>query len=225
MTPQEMTAVNDALDRLSVEAQREFLELWAMIDPRDDAQRSELVEQVFPRLVGYYGEATAALGADVFEAQAVELGIVPRTEVAPGVNAARASARLNGELNMTTTLATSLALVDELVKQPYRSTVQDSAINSGAGWARVPMGDTCNFCVMLGSRGGVYESKKVAILGFSGKTYHGDCDCQPVLVRSPADYPEGYDPEAMYEKYKAVHAYGDTGKQVVAKMREAYGGH
>lgn len=216
--------MNLALDELSRAAQAEFLAGFAQIDPRLQYQRNQFVRDFFPGLIEKYGIIAASVGADVFEAEAVALGLRPRVELAPGVNAERAAARLMGELNSTTTLATALALTDELVRQPYRSTFQDSAWKSGGGWARVPVNDTCNFCIVLASRGGVYESEKIALLGFSGKKYHGDCDCVPVLVRDERDYPAGYDPDDLYEKYKAVHSPGDTGAQVVAKMRKAYGG-
>lgn len=217
--------MNLALAELSRAAQAEFIAGFESINPRLQYQRNQFVKDWFPGLIEKYGIVSASVGADVFEAEAVELGLRPRLELAEGVNAARASARLEAELNTTTTLATSLALVDELVKQPYRSTFQDSAINSGAGWARVPVNDTCNFCIMLASRGGVYESKEVAINGYRGKKYHGECDCQPVLVRSEADYPVGYFPDDLYEKYAAVHQGGMTGAEAVAAMRKAYGGH
>ena len=217
--------VNRALAELSRAAQAEFLAGFEAINPRLTYQRNQFVREYLPGLIEKYGIISASVGADVFEAEARELGLRPVTEVAPGVNAERASARLAAELNQTTTLATALKLTDELVRQPYRSTVQDSAWRSGGGWARVPVNDTCNFCIMLASRGGVYRTERLALLGFSGKTYHGDCDCVPVLVRDERDYPEGYFPDDLYEKYKAVHAPGDTGAQVVAKMRKAYGGH
>lgn len=217
--------VTTALAELSRSAQAEFIAGFESIDPRRQWQRNQFVREWFPGLIEKYGIVTASIGADVFEAEAVELGLRPTVDLAEGVNAERASARLAAELNQTTTLSTSLQLVDELVKQPYRSTFQDSAIASGGGWARVPQGDTCNFCIMLASRGGVYESKKVAILGYSGKKYHGECDCVTILVRSPADYPEGYSPDELYAKYAAAHQYGMNGHETVAAMRAMHGGH
>lgn len=217
--------MNLALADLSRAAQAEFIAGFESINPRLQYQRNQFVKDWFPGLIEKYGIVSASVGADVFEAEAVELGLRPRLELAPGVNAERAAARLGAELNQTTTLATSLALVDELVKQPFRSTFQDSAVASGGGWARVPYADTCNFCLMLASRGGVYDTREIAIGGFRGKKYHGDCDCQPVLVRSEADYPKGYDPDALYARYQAAHSYGDTGAQTIAAMREMHGGH
>ena len=220
--------VNRALQELSDAAKAEFLEGFSRIDPRLQWHRNQFVREFFPGLIEKYGIIASSVGADVFEAEARALGIRPSVELAPGVNAERASARLMGELNMTTTLATALQLTDELVRQPYRSTFQDSAYRSGAGWARVPVSDTCQFCIMLASRGGVYASSDIAEFGFSGKKYHGDCDCVPVLVRGPEDYPEGYDPDAMYGDYlrarDAVGDYFDT-RSILAKMREMYGGH
>lgn len=219
--------MNLALAELSRAAQAEFASGFAAIDPRLEYQRNRFVREVFPGLIEQYGIISASIGADVFEAEARELGLRPSTEVAPGVNAGRAASRLEAELNTTTTLATALALTDELVKQPFRSTFQDSAIRSGAGWARVPLGDTCNFCIMLASRGGVY-TRDTVVLGFNGKRYHGECDCQPVLVRDKSDYPDGYDPAAMYEQYlrarDAVGSRFDT-RSILAQMREMYGGH
>ena len=121
-----------ALEELSRAAQAEFLAGFEQIDPRLQYQRNQFVREFFPGLIEKYGIISASIGADVFEAEARELGLRPRADVAPGVNAGRAAARLEAELNTTTTLATALALTDELVKQPYRSTFQDSAIASGA---------------------------------------------------------------------------------------------
>lgn len=193
--------MNRALTELSRAAQAEFIAGFESINPRREYQRNQFIREWFPGLIEKYGIISASVGADVFEMEAVELGLRPQLELAPGVNAEQAVMRLGAELDMTTTLATSLALVDELVKQPYRSTMQQSALASGGGWARVPMGDTCSFCVMLASQGGVYSSKDVAKFGYSGEKYHGECDCEPVLIRSEDDYPAGYNPDALYEEY------------------------
>ena len=114
------------------------------------------------------------------------------------------------------------------MKQPYRSTMQDSAIKSGAGWARVPSSrEPCAFCLMLASRGGVYRSEKVAKTGFSGKKYHGDCHCVPVLVRGPEDYPKGYDPDALYDAYATARGAADSTStpDILSALRQQQGIH
>ena len=38
--------------------------------------------------------------------------------------------------------------------------------------------------------------------------FHDNCDCMTVVVRSPADYPDGYDPDALLELYKQGSGIG-----------------
>lgn len=41
-----------------------------------------------------------------------------------------------------------------------------------------------------------------------GKSFHDGCDCASVVIRSAADYPEGYDPGALYELYQQGSGIG-----------------
>lgn len=41
-----------------------------------------------------------------------------------------------------------------------------------------------------------------------GQTFHDNCDCESVVVRSPADYPSGYDPDHYLELYKQGSGVG-----------------
>lgn len=66
-------------------------------------------------------------------------------------------------------------------------------------YARVPTGaETCDFCLMLASRGFVYRSEETA----DGGHYHANCDCRAVPSFAK-DTVEGYDTEALYEEYRA----------------------
>lgn len=198
LSPQERKQLREALNRLSATARDAFLERWRVLG---DSDRLALLD-AWVAVVGSYGDLSAELGVLAFESQAATLGITPRLDVAPGVDAARAQARLGWAMASADRLGNVAVLIDELVKQPFRSTLQDSAVRSGVGWARVPTGaETCKFCLLLASRGGVYGSSQIAEFGLSGKKYHGDCDCEPVVVRSPDDYPAEYDPGALYERY------------------------
>lgn len=77
-------------------------------------------------------------------------------------------------------------------------------------WARVPTGEeTCDFCIMLASRGPVYLSEESA--GGDPDHYHPHCDCRIVPFwgtyeigpsrRGSLMSIEGYDPDALYEQY------------------------
>ncbi|WP_251178091.1 hypothetical protein [Adlercreutzia agrestimuris] len=64
---------------------------------------------------------------------------------------------------------------------------------------RVPTGnDTCEFCIMLASRGFAFLSKQSA---GSTNHYHPNCDCRIVPGFEGETQVEGYDPDALYQKY------------------------
>lgn len=65
-------------------------------------------------------------------------------------------------------------------------------------FARVPSGeDTCEFCLMLASRGFVYHTEAAA------SHTHASCDCR--VIPSWDSYEvEGYDPDALYDKWQGA---------------------
>ena len=76
-------------------------------------------------------------------------------------------------------------------------------------YARVPSGiETCDFCIMLASRGPVYHTEKTA---GAFDHFHANCDCRVVPMwdtyeigpsrRASATEIEGYDPDALYDQY------------------------
>lgn len=73
-------------------------------------------------------------------------------------------------------------------------------------WARVPVGDTCAWCLMLASQGAWYVSKKSA-LGAEPDHYHDGCNCIAVYHADPNDIPN-YDNLVRYKKmyYDAENA-------------------
>lgn len=218
-TASEVAQVRQALQTISSSAQSDWQQIWNSLGSN---QVTEPLAESWTGLIEHYGDMSSTLAADLVEAQMDDWGMRPQIDLVPGVDPKRSVARLGWAIATVSQLANMLELLDELVKQPYRSTLQDSAIASGAGWARVPTGaDTCEFCLLLASRGAVYSSRRVAIYGFSGKKYHGDCDCTPTLVRGPEDYPKGYNPDDLYDRYDAAtSAVGrhDT-REVLAQMR------
>lgn len=224
-TRAELDRARRALNRLVRAAHGDLTGWWARLRAGERLALTDAVQNGWLALVGHYGDMSAALGADLFEAHAAELGIRPRMDLKPGVDPDRATARLGWALSTENQWGNVTNLLDELVKQPYRSTYQDSAIASGAGWARVPTGaETCAFCLMLASRGAVYSSEQTA---GGGKAYHGACDCAPTLVRDEGDYPDGYNPDALYDQYQAARLKADSGdpKKILAALREQQGIH
>lgn len=77
-------------------------------------------------------------------------------------------------------------------RQTYRAAAK-------AGYARVPVGETCAWCLMLASLGYFYRSEKTALYknGIEPDTYHEHCDCIAVPYNEPGQI-EGYDDYNMY---------------------------
>lgn len=218
-----MAAIRLALNSLSDQAKAEFNAAVAQGLHRE-ALRAAAVD-----IISRYGGASSAFGESMFAVWSDELGIPPGASLpAQAVNAPRASSRLSWALNRGSGRGSALGIVDELVKQPFRSTIQDSAYRAHAGWARVPTGaETCKFCMLLASRGGVYHSEQIAQFGINGKGYHGSCDCVPVLTRGPDDLPAGYNPAGLYDRYLLARADASSGSltDVLSAWRKSEGGH
>lgn len=129
--------------------------------------------------------------------------------------------------------------LQRLSMQPARATIEDASDNdtAGARWARVPQGpDTCAFCLVMASRGAVYltEDSASEVVGRRGRTrgsrrlgddYHDECDCVAMPFWAGDEYPEGYDPDALYDQYAVARDAlgGDLAlRPLLAQMREMY---
>lgn len=103
--------------------------------------------------------------------------------------------------------------IDEYVKQAGRDTIMLNGRTDRARkrYARIPDGNACPFCKMLGSRGFVYRSEESA--GGGWNTYHPHCNCQIAVSFEPGGYrvvssgadgslaARDYNPQALYREY------------------------
>lgn len=192
---------------------------------RPQAIRDALLE-IAPDLVEQYGEIAATAAAEWFEQ------VYGRSaQLAPAVDRSIAEAGVKyaaGHLWGDDPLASFAALgvkLDKWVKQSGRDTVSLSADSHGLMYARVPSGpSTCSWCLILASRGGAYLSRQSASQRKDGSSFHGDCDCQTVAIRDPSDYPEGYDPDELYDVYSASRdaAGSNDLRDIAAAMRREF---
>lgn len=87
-----------------------------------------------------------------------------------------------------------------------------------AGWQRIPNGPTCDFCMMLVGRGGVYREKSV---GFRA---HAHCDC---AVAPSWDLNAAEVPKIAYqasERMEALRRRADAGDRSASRQLKAYRG-
>lgn len=100
-----------------------------------------------------------------------------------------------------TNVDTAQQLVADMIHSAARLTTQRNMRldPTSPRWARVPSGETCEFCLMLASRGFAYTSEKTAGREMQ---YHSDCDCRIVPSWGKQTL-AGYDPDGLYARYKA----------------------
>lgn len=84
-------------------------------------------------------------------------------------------------------------------------------------YARVPTGaETCEFCIMLASRGFVYYTEDLA------SHSHANCDCRVVPSWDKSPEVEGYDPDYYLDAYNNPDAHPEIAEARNARRRELY---
>lgn len=242
VTANQLATYRRVQKRIEADFERDLRAIWAKASKLDPVRSARLIEQAFPALIDKYGLQAGAVAADWFESLTDVHATVPDS-FKP--EAFKASARWAvGERFTDTAESVAVAVVaDRLVssgvrhvRQHARDTIDASARNSGGRvfYARKVMGETCDFCLILASRGPVYGSETSARLrGADGNVYHDDCDCQVVPVKgewvpdetSPrgerwVGQDPGYDFEKLYaEEYKPYWNENDNIKDVLKRKR------
>lgn len=109
------------------------------------------------------------------------------------------------------------SLAADEVKRLANRTMTDNCARDGKRYARVPTGaETCEFCIMLASRGFVYHSRETA---GEFDHYHRSCDCKVIGDLDELTEVEGYDPDAYYDLWKESTRLRESGMPVA--QREA----
>lgn len=216
----EVTRLANAHKRVATLADRDLRALLARLPLADNpAAALRALEEVLPALVARYGDMSASVAAEWFE-QNYDLpatmppylsdeGIVVSTRWAAAP--ARAGAAVEAQKRLS-------YIVNRAVTQMGRDAMIDSSATAGLRWARVPVGETCAFCLMLASRGFDYRSRESA--GGAARKFHAYDDCQ--VVPDDGDPPAGYDPDGLYERYQAARDEAGSGrtKSILSAMRE-----
>lgn len=166
-----------------------------------------------------YGEAAAAIAAEMYDAMALATGaaVAPAVPAAPATMSEVAKAVVGTAKTGNEEIVASAA--GRLVKMAGVDTTMQNALRDGAEWAWIPVGDTCAFCITLASRGWQRASKK-AIKGGHAEHIHANCDCT-YAIRFDDSEVEGYDPRVYEDMYYGADGSTPT-QRINAMRREAY---
>nr|DAJ99627.1 MAG TPA: minor capsid protein [Caudoviricetes sp.] len=218
---------------------RDLDRIWQAIRGTDNNTASETLQSVIPQLINRYGLMAAAVAADWYEALTGTEAFLPDSynEEAFQTSTRWALGPLFqkevSEADRKTALKRLTAAAVRHTRQHARNTIDGSVRRSGGKVRyarRVTGATTCDFCLMLASRGPVYGTVEDA--GGASNRYHDNCDCVPVPVvgRWVVDdsirgahwegQNPGYDFEELYEKeYLPYHHAGDTPEDVMERRR------
>ena len=171
-------------------------------------------------IVTYYGEGSAALAAEMYDAIAELSGeYVPPAVPAPTATYNETARTVQGARLFSKDPEVTASAIGRLVKQAGVDTTMQNALRDGAQWAWIPRGDTCAFCITLASRGWQYASKK-ALKNGHAEHIHNNCDCTYAVRFNGDTDVEGYDPDEYYDWYKSEP--GSPNKKINAMRREMY---
>ncbi|QMV85185.1 hypothetical protein HW450_12855 [Corynebacterium hindlerae] len=205
-----------ALDALRMLAQRELLSWWDQTAHLTYVDQRRLLAQPFLEIVRKYGEQAAYSAADyLFLSRSLDesLAKLEYPEIADpvGFEQAQASYRYAMWLKeysedpeaRQVAKAKLMGVVQRLVTEPARTTVEMGVVKAGTAYARVPEPGACAFCLMLASRGAVYskqtvltahahrENRKHSVGIKAMKRYHDNCRCLGIEVkRDGSDLPK-----------------------------------
>ena len=156
-------------------------------------------------LVMKYGEASAALSCEMYDAISLAEGApVPAAVPAALPDYGMVAKAINGTVKLANIEIISGA-VERLVKMPGEDTMLKNAIRDKAEYAWIPSGDTCAFCIALASNGWQTASKSI-LDGGHAEHIHAHCDCTFAIRHNSSTNVAGYKPE----KYKEMYDDADT---------------
>ena len=163
-----------------------------------------------------YGEASAAIAAEMYDATAALAGAsVPAAVPAETATYGEVTAAVKKSAEYGNTKTISSA-VSRLVKQAGADTTIQNAARDNAQWAWIPSGDTCAFCIALASRGWQYASKRV-MKGNHAQHIHANCDCTFAVRFDEKSSYDSYDPKKYEDIYNS--AEGSSSKDKINSIR------
>lgn len=231
--------LTEEINGISADAQARVLKVLQGISwtPENVAECRELVLQALAAVMPTYTDMAAQASADFYDA-ARELVVGERMgaqaisdyDPRKTEGAVRAFVRFVLDGRVETFNEQVLQRIDYEMKRSANMSVVENGRRDPkrVRYARVPTGaETCDFCLMLASRGFVYQSEGTAGAGHT----HYACDCRCIPGWDGMEV-EDYDPRSIYDRWQdAIDAKakeraerkGTTVSEERAAIMAAYG--
>lgn len=201
--------LTEEINGISVDAQARVLEVLQGINwtPENIAECRDLVLQILATIMPTYTTMAAQASADFYDA-ARELVVGERMgaqaisdfDMRKTEGAVRGFVRFVLDGRVDTFNDQVLQRIDYEMKRSANMSVVENGRRDPkrVRYARVPTGaETCDFCLMLASRGFVYQSESTA----SASHCHSSCDCRVTPGWDGMEV-EGYDPRSIYDRWQ-----------------------
>ena len=218
------------LRRVNDTAAEEFKKIIIDRGGYANIERQKLIDYAYG-ISTKYGEASAALSAQMYDAIAELSGVtVPAAIPAETATYQEVAKTVNGIIKKSSNENMLADGIGRLVKMAGTDTMLSNAYrdrprgkgskrkHSGAQVAWIPFGDTCPYCLMLASKGWVNQTEWAA--NNHSEHIHANCDCTYAVRFNNNLSFDGYDPD----EYKAIYdnADGKTRNEKFNSMRREY---
>ncbi|MDD6461046.1 MAG: hypothetical protein PUF51_00985 [Bifidobacteriaceae bacterium] len=210
MTPgmDRIRQLQQAQANASALAKQELGRIFTEIQGLEPARQRDALLELVPALIDKYADVSNAAAAEWYDqvrAQWFSDGFTARPAPQAHDDVTRlirtkADVLFGDDADPGEMLRFLNGVVDKGVKQGGRDAIRYNVRRDPRKprYARVPQGPTCEFCIMLASRGFVYDSADTA--GAMGQ-YHADCNCATIPSWGAHPHVDGYDPDRLYETY------------------------
>ena len=201
--------LTEEINGISSDAQARVLEVLRGIQwtPENVAQCRDLVIQALASVMPTYTTMAAQASADFYDA-ARELAVGERlgAQAISGYDPRKTEGAVRGFVRfvLRDDVQTFNDQVLQRIDYEMKRSANMSVVENGrrdpkkVRYARVPTGaETCDFCLMLASRGFVYQSEGTAGAGHT----HSSCSCRCVPGWDGMEV-EGYDTQAIYDRWQ-----------------------
>lgn len=201
--------LTEEINGISADAQARVMEVLQSIQwtPENIAECRDLVLQILATIMPTYTTMAAQASADFYDAaRELVIGEKMGAKAISGYDEAKTAGAVRGFVRFVVDgrVETFNQQVLQRIDYEMKLSAATSTIENGRRdkrkprYARVPTGaETCDFCLMLASRGFVYNSQSTASMGH----VHSNCDCRIVAGWDGMEV-EDYDPRSIYDRWQ-----------------------